>query len=203
MKSQVVVDRRVAVSPVAPIQSSENARSRPAARITHLALLGRVVDDAGVVTRLRRQHQRRHHVVGRAVREVAQARHGALEHRSRAALCHAGDRVRRGVHQRAASLADARASPRHGDGAEPVLGGADGRRLPDLGVRFRKRADRRGWWRRWVRRSSDRTAPLSYRSGQTVDFRLRQADTRRPDAKAGRPGSWRSSLLQEIAALDV
>lgn len=67
------------VCQVAPTQSSENARVSPASSIArNLALLHGVVDNAGVVTGLRREHERRHDTGSRARGgEVAQPRTGA------------------------------------------------------------------------------------------------------------------------------
>jgi len=80
-EGQVVLDPGVPrlVGRADPVER-ERALQPGGADHLHLALRRREVDDAGVVTGLRRQHERRHHVGLRALREVAQARDGALEH---------------------------------------------------------------------------------------------------------------------------
>ena len=78
---EVIVDRGVGrggsrpepVERECPLQPGCDDRS-------HLALLGGVVDDARVVSRLRRQHERRHQTTRAASGEITQARERSLEH---------------------------------------------------------------------------------------------------------------------------
>ena len=130
---QVVGDRRVLgllrdADPVERVEALEPGGQDG----LHLALRGAVVDDAGVVARLRRQHQRGHDVVRARGREVAQAGERAAAH----------DALARGPLRWAAvghQLPPAQAVERHVggrpalcDGRAPVVGHPADRDAPCL-----------------------------------------------------------------------
>ena len=120
------------VASVAPIQSSEYARVSPAARSCASGSARRVVDDARVVARLRRQHERRHHVrLARVPAEKSRSRATGVS--NTISLGRAPARASRRVHLRPTSALESRArsdgvAPRRSR-ARPPLGDAfDGRR---------------------------------------------------------------------------
>ena len=120
---QVVGDRRVLglLRDADPVQRVEALEPGGQDRL-HLALRGAVVDDAGVVARLRRQHERGHDIGRVRGREVAQARERAAAHYALA----------RGPLRRAPvghQLPPAQAVERH-VGGRPALGD---RRAPVVG----------------------------------------------------------------------
>ena len=97
-----------------PVQGEQPGQPRCLGHLD-LALLGAVVDDAGVVAGLRRQHQRRDDVFGRAVGEVLQPRDGRRP----------DDRVRaRHVGGRRSTVSEVRRARSSGGRAHPG-GGCD------------------------------------------------------------------------------
>ena len=148
---QVVGDRRVLglLRDADPVQRVEALEAGGEDRL-HLALPGAVVDDAGVVARLRRQDERGHDVGRARGREVAQARERAAAH----------DALARGPLRRAPvghQLPPAQAVERHvsgrpalGDGRAPVVGHPADRGAPrldrgvDRAARDRRDAAHRG-----------------------------------------------------------